>query len=124
MLTVDDHAPFLEVAHELVLATPGFEPAGEAASAEEGLAAIDAQGPDLVLLDIHMPGMNGIEAAKRISQVQRRPVVVLITAQDLAQLPAAVGDCGAAEVVSKQALGPATLRRLWDTHGSAGRAIG
>ena len=118
VLTVDDHPPFLEVAHELVDATPGFEPAGEVASAAEALVAVDAEHPDLVLVDIHMPKMTGIELARRISKAEEAPVVVLITAQDLAQLPSAVRTCGAAEVVSKEALGPAALRRLWDAHGN------
>jgi DNA-binding NarL/FixJ family response regulator len=117
VLTVDDHAPFLEVAHELVLATPGFESAGEASSAREGLAAVDAQRPDLVLVDIHMPDMSGIEMTRQLKGLAAEPVVVLITAEDLAQLPAAARDCGAAEVISKQGLGPATLRRLWAAHG-------
>jgi len=120
VLTVDDHAPFLEVARELVLATPGFEPAGEASSGEDGLAAIDAVDPDLVLVDVHMSGMNGIEMIKRMGAVRRRPVVVLISAQDLAQLPAAARTCGAAEVISKQDLGPARLKEIWRAHGLGG----
>jgi CheY-like chemotaxis protein len=119
VLTVDDNAPFLEVAHELMCATPGFESAGEAGSAEEGLAAVDDAHPDLVLVDIHMPGMSGIEVARRIRRSEDGPIVVLITAQDLAQLPAAARSCGAAEVISKQELGPTTLRRLWATHSQA-----
>ncbi len=118
VLTVDDHAPFLEVARELVLTTPGFEPVGQASTAEEGLAAVEAQDPDLVLVDIHMPGMGGIEMAQRLKGGGNGPVVVLITAQDLAQLPAAARECGAAEVMSKQDLGAATLKRLWAAYGS------
>ena len=120
VLTVDDNAPFLEVARELVLATPGFEPAGEASSAEQGLAAIEAADPDLVLADIHMPGMTGIEMAKRIQSGNGRPVVVLISAQDLNQLPAVARTCGAADVVSKDDLGPAKLIALWEAHRPAG----
>jgi CheY-like chemotaxis protein len=100
-----------------VRATPGFEPAGEATSAEAGLAEVDAQHPDLVLVDIHMPEMSGIEMTRRIKRDGNGPVVVLITAQDLAQLPAIAHDCGAAEVISKEDLGSATLKRLWDSHG-------
>lgn len=116
VLTVDDNAPFLEVANELVLATPGFESAGQASSGEEGLAAIDAADPDLVLADIHMPGMTGIEMAQLIEPTDGRPVVVLISAQDLGQLPAATRNCGAAGVVSKDDLGPAKLIALWEAH--------
>jgi DNA-binding NarL/FixJ family response regulator len=117
VLTVDDHAPFLEVARELITATPGFEPAGEMRSAEEGLAALAEHHPDLVLVDIHMPGMSGIEMASEIKRRGGGPVVVLITAQDLAQLPALARRCGAAEIISKQALGSGTLKRLWAAHG-------
>ena len=116
VLTVDDHAPFLQVAHELMLATPGFEPAGEVSSAEEALAAIEEVDPDLILVDIHMPGMNGIEMTRRISGAGRRPVIVLISARDSGELPAAAQTCGAAEVISKQDLGPARLKELWRAH--------
>lgn len=118
VLTVDDNAPFLEVADELLRATPGFESIGQASSAEEGLAVLGEHEADLVLVDIHMPDISGIEMARRIKQSGNGPVVVLITAQDLGQLPAAAQDCGAAEVIGKQDLGAATLQRLWATHGS------
>jgi two-component system, NarL family, invasion response regulator UvrY len=122
VLTVDDHEPFLEVARDLVLATPGFESAGEVASGVDALAAIEASDPDLVLVDIHMPGMTGIEMTRRMRDEHAgpRPVVVLISAQDLAQLPAAAHTCGAAEVISKQDLGPTRLREIWRAHGAGG----
>ena len=116
VLTVDDHAPFLQVAHELMLATPGFEPAGEVSSAEEALAAIEEVDPDLVLVDIHMPGMNGIEMTRRVSGAGGRPVVVLISAHDPREVPAAARSCGAAAVISKQDLGPDRLKKLWLAH--------
>jgi two-component system invasion response regulator UvrY len=116
VITVDDHAPFLDVARELMLATPGFEPAGEAGTAEEGLALAEAEDPDLILIDVHMPGMSGIEMARRLRASGSGSVIVLISAQDLAELPAAAQSCGAAEVISKQELGRATLRRLWTSH--------
>jgi two-component system, NarL family, invasion response regulator UvrY len=117
VLTVDDHAPFLRVAHELMLATSGFESVGEASSAEEGLAAVETARPDLVLADVHMPGMGGIEMARRIAQRWEGTVVVLISAHDPEQLPSAARTCGAAEVIRKQDLGPARLRELWRVHG-------
>jgi len=116
VVTVDDHEPFLDVARELMLATPGFEPVGEAGSAEEGLALAEAEQPDLILIDVHMPGMSGIEMARKLRASGSGAVVVLISAQELAELPAAAQSCGAAEVISKQELGRATLRRLWADH--------
>jgi len=80
VLTVDDHAPFLKVAQELVRATPGFESAGEASSAEEGLAAVRDAHPDLVLADIHMPDMSGIEFFRIIRERHPHVCRIMLTA--------------------------------------------
>jgi CheY-like chemotaxis protein len=118
VLTVDDNAPFLQVAHELMLGTPGFESAGEVGSAAEALAVAEELRPDLVLADVRMPGMDGIEMTRQLLSRPRAPVVVLISAEDPTQLPAASRTCGAADVISKQELGPARLRELWAEYGA------
>jgi len=120
VLTVDDHAPFLKVAHDLVEATPGFESAGEEGSATEGLARLEYDRPDLVLADVHMPGMSGIELAQRVNAMPQPPLVVLISAVNPADLPAASRRCGAAAVMSKHELTPSRLRELWRAHGANG----
>jgi DNA-binding NarL/FixJ family response regulator len=117
VLIVDDHGPFLQVAHELVAATPGFEDAGDARSGEEGLDAVRRGGPDLVLADLHMPGMDGVEMTRRITASQESPVVVLITAHDVEDIPFAARTCGAAAIVAKQDLGASRLAELWRVHG-------
>ena len=117
MLTVDDYRPFLDMAHALLVATPGFESAAEVGSGEEGLAAIREEVPDLVLVDVHLPGMDGIELTRRIRASAGAPVVVLISTEDPSRLPAAARSCGAAEVISKHELAPARLRELWQAHG-------
>ena len=66
VLTVDDQAVFRGIAREVIDATPGFESVGEAASGEEALAAVDRLDPQLVLLDVRMPGLDGIEVARRL----------------------------------------------------------
>ena len=117
VLTVDDHEPFLEVAHEMISGTPGFEAVGEVTSAAEALAAAETIQPDLVLIDVHMPEMGGIEASRRLSAEHPELVIVLISTAEPSELPAAAGNCGAVEILRKQDLGPATIRRVWGARG-------
>ena len=118
VLTVDDSVQFLEAARELVATTEGFRLVGEAASGEEGVAAARRLSPDLVLLDVRMPEMDGIEAARRLTAVDPRIVIFLLSANEQADAPRGVGSCGAAAFVRKQDLAPGTLHRLWATHGA------
>ncbi len=115
-LTVDDHLPFLRLAHQLIDATPGFESVGEASSGEDALACIEEAEPQLMLVDVRMPGMGGAEVARRVADSHPEIVVVLISADDQPELPPAVHRCGAAELVRKQDLAPALLRDLWQKH--------
>lgn len=121
VLVVDDKTPFRRVALEVIEATPGFEPLGEAASGEEALALVAELSPELILLDIRMPVMDGIETARRLSAEHPGAVVALIFSGDPAELPQGVECCGAKAVIRKQDFGSLALRRLWDAHGSADR---
>ena len=118
VLVVDDRAYFRRVALEVVGATPGFEPLGEAASGEEALALAADLRPQLILLDVRMPVMDGIEAARRLSTEQPGGVIVLISIDDPSELPDGVESCGAKAVIRKQDFGSHALRRLWDAHGA------
>jgi CheY-like chemotaxis protein len=113
VLTVDDQLPFRRVACDVISATRGFTAIGEAKSGEEAVAAVERLKPDLVLLDVRMPGMGGIEAARRITQAHHGTVVVLISIEDPAEVEHAVRGSGAAALVRKQDFGPALLRRIW-----------
>jgi two-component system invasion response regulator UvrY len=114
VLVVDDQAPFRFAARNVVKRTSGFELAGEAATGEEGVALADELLPDLVLMDINMPGINGVEATRQI--LERRPdtVVFLCSTYQLADLPTDAPTSGARAYVNKEALSPDVLRRLWD----------
>jgi DNA-binding NarL/FixJ family response regulator len=118
VFTVDDQAVFRSVARDVIAATPGFESVGEAASGEEALTAVERLHPDLVLIDVRMPGIGGIEAARRIAAARPETVVVLISIEDPEEVARDARLCGVAELVRKQDFGPALLRRLWDVHGA------
>jgi two-component system, NarL family, invasion response regulator UvrY len=116
VLAVDDQAVFLDVAREVVAATPGFYWVGGASSGEEALEAVGELEPEFVLLDVRMPGMDGIETARRICDSHPDVVVVLISIEEGPAISEAIEASGAAALVRKQELGPAMLRRLWRTH--------
>ena len=116
MLTVDDQPPFLEAARALIASTPGFELAGEATSGEEAIAAVDALKPDMVLLDIRMPGLDGIETARRLHDAHAETVVVLVSGHDVADVQVLAEHSGAVAVVLKERLQPALLQSLWARH--------
>src|SRR5436190_13692498 len=118
VVTVDDHAVFMRAVGDVIRATPGFEVAGEAGSGQAALAIARETKPDLMLIDVHMPEMDGIEVASRLTRGRTGAVIVLISALDLSQIPAAAGKCGAAAIVRKEELRPELLRRLWRFHGN------
>jgi two-component system invasion response regulator UvrY len=116
VLAVDDHSIFLDVARDVVAATPGFCWVGAATSGEEAVHAVDELEPELVLMDVRMPGMDGIEAAQRICQSHPEVVVVLISIEESPAIAHAIEASGAAALVRKREFGPAMLRRLWGTY--------
>src|SRR5919107_3332217 len=112
VLTVDDQEVFRGVTRDVIDATPGFKAVGEAASGEEGLEAVERLSPDLVLLDVRMPGMDGIEVARRLAAAHPDTVVVLISMEEGIDVPSAA-QLSVIELVRKQDFGPRLLRRLW-----------
>ena len=82
MLVVDDSLPFREATRDLIAGTTGFEWIGDANSGEAAVEEAVRLEPDLVLMDVRMPGMGGIEAAQRIGSQIGRSIVVLITGGD------------------------------------------
>ena len=114
VLVVDDQAPFRSAMKAVLRRSPEFELAGEAASGSEAIALADELNPALVLMDINMPEMNGIEATR--TMVSRHPEVVVILCSTYAagDLPSEVATSGARAYLNKEHLGADTLRRLWE----------
>jgi DNA-binding NarL/FixJ family response regulator len=118
VVTVDDQAVFPEAARAVIEATDGFETLGEACSGEEALVLVDEVDPDLILIDVRMPGMSGIETAARLSVSHPASTIVLVSSEELEGLPAEVERCGAAAYLAKELFGTAALRRLGMLHGA------
>jgi DNA-binding NarL/FixJ family response regulator len=117
VMTVDDQAVFLDAAREVIEATLGFEHVGEARSGEEALTLVEELDPDLVLIDVRMPGIDGLETARRVRLSRPGATTVLISTAEAESLPAGFATCGAAAFVRKQDFRPSLLRRLWAEHG-------
>ena len=103
VLTVDDQAIFRSVARDVIEATPGFVPLAEAASGAEAVALAAELRPDLVLLDVRMPEMDGLEAAARIHSAAPNATIVLLSTEEY-EGTRSVRSCGAVRVPAQAGL--------------------
>jgi DNA-binding NarL/FixJ family response regulator len=117
VLVVDDQEAFRDAMRELVAATRGFTLIGESASGETAMSAVAELSPQLVLMDVRMPGMGGIETARQLALSHSDLVVILISVEEPELLPLAIRSCGASAFARKQDLRPRVLRQLWEEHG-------
>lgn len=118
VLVVDDQQPFRLAAAAVVDATPGFELVGEATSGEDALQAVAALQPDLVLMDVVLPGVDGLAAARLVKDMAPDVTVLLLSTYDLRSRAAAVAASGASAFVPKSRFGTEVLL---DLLGSAAR---
>jgi len=105
VMTVDDQPVFRDLARLVLQTTPGFRSVGELASGEEALAMIDELRPQLALVDVRMPGIGGIETARRIASAHPEIVVVLVSAMLHGASPPRAARLWRALGVSRRTLG-------------------
>ena len=113
VLVVDDHESFRHAAASVVEAADGFVVAGAVATGEELLVAAEALRPDLVLMDINLPGMDGLEATRRLRKSARPPAVILLSTYDESEFGARPQECGAIAYLAKAAFGTERLAAVW-----------
>ena len=123
VLVVDDQKVFREVMRAVVDATPGMRLAGEAASGQAALLAVEDCNPQFVLIDVRMDGMDGVALARLLLARAEPPVVLLASVQQPpASLPT-LPDGRPVDFVMKEGLRPAVLIEVWErAGGGAGRA--
>src|ERR1700691_5080503 len=122
VIVVDDQAPFRLAAKAVLRRAKGFELVGEAENGLEAVTLAEAVHPDLVLMDINMPEMGGIEATRRIMAELPETVVVLCSTYGVGDLPPEAATSGARAYVHKEQLDAATIQRLWDERDIVGFA--
>jgi CheY-like chemotaxis protein len=108
VLVVDDQAPFRQAMAAVVAETV----VGQAASGEESVSACRELRPDLVLMDVNLPGIDGVEATRLVRALPSPPVVLLLSTYD-ADAADGFGESGAAAYVTKGEFGPERLRAAW-----------
>jgi CheY-like chemotaxis protein len=125
VLTVDDQEIFRRAAGDLVAAADGFLEIAQAGSGEEALRVACELQPDLILLDVRMPGLGGIETARRLRTEVPAATVILMSLEELPEPLPDDGRQGRVPHVRKQELSVRKLKDLWRVHGRsvAARAV-
>ncbi|MGH2812571.1 MAG: response regulator [Actinomycetota bacterium] len=114
VLIVDDQEPFRSVARTVVDLTDGFEVVGEAESGEEAVEKTRELDPDLVLMDVNLPGINGLEATRQILSDSDRTVILVLSTYEAEEYAPQVAEAGAADYIPKSEFGPDRLAESWE----------
>lgn len=117
VLIADDQEHFRDAARAVIGATTGFEVVGEADSGRSAIEKVGSLAPDLVLMDIKMDGIDGIQAARRIAERFPGTVTFLVSTYRATDLPADARSSGAVAYIHKEQFGPKLLSELWTGRG-------
>ncbi len=114
VVIVDDQKPFRMAARDVIELTGGFEVVGEAETGEDAVEVVKSLEPDLVLMDLNLPGIDGLEATKRILATRSKHVVVLmVSTYEAEEFAPRAAEAGAAAYISKSEFGPDQLEDAW-----------
>jgi DNA-binding NarL/FixJ family response regulator len=111
VLIVDDHPSFRAIA-QLVLETEGFSVVGTASDGESGVAAALRLAPDVVLLDVELPDIDGFEVTARLRQAGSQAAIVLASSRESDDFGSLVAESGARGFVTKAELTGDAIRAL------------
>ena len=114
VLIVDDQEPFRLAARMVVDVTDGFDVVGEAETGEDAVTMAADLAPDLVLMDVNLPGIDGLEATRRILAAEGAPVVLLLSTYEEEEYAPRAAECGAAAYIPKAVFGPDRLETAWE----------
>jgi DNA-binding NarL/FixJ family response regulator len=120
VLIVDDQAPFRLAARFVVEATDGFDVVAEVETGEDAVAVAAELLPDLVLMDVNLPGIDGLEATRRIREQSEGAVtVLLLSTYEAEDYAGRAVECGAAGFIPKSQFGPDRLAEAWERAAAA-----
>jgi two-component system invasion response regulator UvrY len=120
VMIVDDQAPFRAAARAVITRVEGFDLVAEATSGEQAVELARRIRPHLVLMDIKMGAMDGIEATRLITDELPDTMVVLVSTYEIDDMPPSARHCGAAAYLNKDELSPRTVKSLWESGGTPG----
>src|SRR3954471_8498068 len=109
VLIVDDQEAFRQAARTVVELTDGFDVVGEAESGEDSVTMAAELQPDLVLMDVNLPGINGLDATRQILAASDSVIVFLLSTYEEAEYAPRAAECGAAIYIPKSSFGPDRL---------------
>ena len=111
LIVVDDHALVRKGMEGMLQGEPDLEIVGEAADGREAVSIAKKRTPDVIIMDINMPRMDGIEATRRIKKEQPGTVIIAVSVNDTADIRETLQKAGASAFVSKDEAG----ERLYET---------
>ena len=111
-------------ASQVVSAVPDFDLIGRASTGEEGVALASGERPDLVIVDVILPGIDGLETCRRLHALTPPPMVILCSVEDDPRRRIEGLPCSGSPFLSKADFSRSSLAKLWQERGSAAGRVG